>query len=64
VYSHVSLMSVLSLELTFPLLFEHFRILGNLGWVHLQLHNYGIAEQHYRFGFVTKIPNIDYCLVM
>ncbi|KFK36261.1 hypothetical protein AALP_AA4G099100 [Arabis alpina] len=23
--------------------FEHIRILGNLGWVHLQLHNYGIA---------------------
>lgn len=56
----------LSLELTFPLLFEHFRVLGNLGWVHLQLHNYGIAEQHYRFGFVTKFPymDIDYCLIM
>ncbi|CAE6185540.1 unnamed protein product [Arabidopsis arenosa] len=27
---------------------EKARVLGNLGWVHLQLHNYGIAEQHYR----------------
>ncbi|EOA18869.1 hypothetical protein CARUB_v10007492mg [Capsella rubella] len=43
---------------------EKARILGNLGWVHLQLHNYGIAEQHYRFGFCYQNLEIDYCLVL
>ncbi|CAN8325438.1 unnamed protein product [Cochlearia groenlandica] len=47
---------------------EKARILGNLGWVHLQLHNYGIAEQHYRRALClepdrNKLCNLAICLM-
>ncbi|CAA7054585.1 unnamed protein product [Microthlaspi erraticum] len=47
---------------------EMARILGNLGWVHLQLHNYGIAEQHYRRALClepdkNKMCNLAICLM-
>ncbi|KFK28685.1 hypothetical protein AALP_AA7G033100 [Arabis alpina] len=47
---------------------ERARILGNLGWVHLQLHNYGIAEQHYRRALrlepdKNKLCNLAICLM-
>ncbi|KAL1205335.1 Protein POLLENLESS 3 [Cardamine amara subsp. amara] len=47
---------------------EKARILGNLGWVHLQLHNYGIAEQHYRRALglepdKNKLCNLAICLI-
>ncbi|KAG7542094.1 Tetratricopeptide repeat-containing domain [Arabidopsis thaliana x Arabidopsis arenosa] len=47
---------------------EKARVLGNLGWVHLQLHNYGIAEQHYRRALgleqdKNKICNLAICLM-
>nr|AAC72541.1 male sterility MS5 [Arabidopsis thaliana] len=47
---------------------EKARILGNLGWVHLQLHNYGIAEQHYRRALglerdKNKLCNLAICLM-
>ncbi|XP_010439553.1 PREDICTED: protein POLLENLESS 3-like [Camelina sativa] len=47
---------------------EKARLLGNLGWVHLQLHNYGIAEQHYRRALSlepdkNKLCNLAICLM-
>ncbi|RIA04040.1 hypothetical protein BRARA_K01812 [Brassica rapa] len=47
---------------------EKARVLGNLGWVHLQLHNYGIAEQHYRRALClepdkNKQCNLAICLM-
>ncbi|CAN8274340.1 unnamed protein product [Cochlearia groenlandica] len=47
---------------------EKARILGNLGWVHLQLHNYGIAEQYYRRALClehdkNKLCNLAICLI-
>ncbi|XP_024004526.1 protein POLLENLESS 3 [Eutrema salsugineum] len=47
---------------------EKARVLGNLGWVHLQLHNYGIAEQHYRRALClesdkNKMCNLAICLM-
>lgn len=41
-----------------PLL-QWFRILGNLAWAYLQQHNYGIAEQHYRYALFI-FPKIIY----
>ncbi|ESQ44560.1 hypothetical protein EUTSA_v10003212mg [Eutrema salsugineum] len=40
---------------------EKARILGNLAWVHLQLHNYGIAEQHYRDALCLEPDNNKQC---
>ncbi|CAA7017450.1 unnamed protein product [Microthlaspi erraticum] len=47
---------------------EKARVLGNLAWVHLQLHNYGIAEQHYRNALSlepdnNKLCNLAICLM-
>ncbi|CAN8246185.1 unnamed protein product [Cochlearia groenlandica] len=47
---------------------EKARILGNLASVHLQLHNYGIAEQYYRNALSLdpdnkKLCNLATCLV-
>ncbi|XP_048619710.1 protein POLLENLESS 3-LIKE 1-like [Brassica napus] len=47
---------------------EKARILGNLAWVHLQLHNYGTAEQHYRNALSlepdnNKLCNLAICLM-
>ncbi|VYS69253.1 unnamed protein product [Arabidopsis thaliana] len=47
---------------------EKARILGNLAWVHLQLHNYGIAEQYYRNALSlepdnNKLCNLAICLI-
>ncbi|XP_019095578.1 PREDICTED: protein POLLENLESS 3-LIKE 1, partial [Camelina sativa] len=47
---------------------EKARILGNLAWVHLQLHNYGIAEQYYRNALSlepdnNKLCNLAVCLI-
>ncbi|KAL1226020.1 Protein POLLENLESS 3-LIKE 1 [Cardamine amara subsp. amara] len=47
---------------------EKARILGNLGWVQLQLHNYGIAEQCYRNALSlepdnNKLCNLAICLI-
>ncbi|CAN7081360.1 unnamed protein product [Brassica oleracea var. botrytis] len=47
---------------------EKARVLGNLGWVHLQLHNYGIAEHHYRRALClepdkNKQCNLAICLM-
>ncbi|KAG5395270.1 hypothetical protein BRARA_F03752 [Brassica rapa] len=47
---------------------EKARILGNLAWVHLQLHNYGTAEQHYRNALTlepdnNKLCNLAICLM-
>ncbi|CAH2078416.1 unnamed protein product [Thlaspi arvense] len=47
---------------------EKARVLGNLGWVHLQLNNYGIAEQHYRRALClepdkNKMCNLAICLM-
>ncbi|VVB07883.1 unnamed protein product [Arabis nemorensis] len=40
---------------------EKARILGNLAWVHLQLHNYGIAEQYYRNALSLETDNNKLC---
>ncbi|XP_010537572.1 PREDICTED: protein POLLENLESS 3 [Tarenaya hassleriana] len=47
---------------------ERARLLGNLAWVHLQLHNYGIAEHHYRRALSlepdkNKMCNLAICLM-
>ncbi|KAJ0263549.1 Protein POLLENLESS 3 [Hirschfeldia incana] len=47
---------------------ETARVLGNLGWVHLQLHNFGIAEHHYRRALClepdkNKQCNLAICLM-
>ncbi|KAJ4901681.1 Protein POLLENLESS 3-LIKE 1 [Raphanus sativus] len=47
---------------------ERARILGNLAWVHLQLHNYGISEQYYRNALSlepdnNKLCNLAICLM-
>ncbi|KFK31645.1 hypothetical protein AALP_AA6G140200 [Arabis alpina] len=47
---------------------EKARILGNLAWLHLQLHNYGIAEQYYRNALSlepdnNKLCNLAICLM-
>ncbi|KAJ4899838.1 Tetratricopeptide repeat (TPR)-like superfamily protein [Raphanus sativus] len=47
---------------------ETARVLGNLGWAHLQLHNYGIAEHHYRRALClepdkNKQCNLAICLM-
>ncbi|KAJ0262658.1 Protein POLLENLESS 3-LIKE 1 [Hirschfeldia incana] len=47
---------------------EKARILGNLGWVHLELHNYGISEQYYRNALSlepdnNKLCNLAICLM-
>ncbi|CAH2046495.1 unnamed protein product [Thlaspi arvense] len=40
---------------------EKARILGNLAWVQLQLHNYGIAEKHYRKALSLEPDNNKQC---
>ncbi|CAH8381567.1 unnamed protein product [Eruca vesicaria subsp. sativa] len=47
---------------------EKARILGNLAWVHLQLHNYGISEHYYRNALSlepdnNKLCNLAICLM-
>ncbi|KAL0737116.1 hypothetical protein Bca4012_013326 [Brassica carinata] len=47
---------------------EKARMLGNLAWVHLQLHNYGISEQYYRNALSlepdnNKLCNLAICLI-